>query len=132
MDEHERRAGQWLTRYAAAWREFDAGAVGALFADEVAYSFDPFAAPLDRDGVVAHWTAAFAGQASVALATRLVAAGPDGAAAEWWAAIVGRDGEESTLSASLLLRFGPDGRCRELHEHWLRRDGLLPAPARFG
>jgi ketosteroid isomerase-like protein len=126
-----RSAADWLACYAAAWRGRDAAGVGTLFHEDVAYAFDPFAPPLGLDAVVVHWTAAFATQAEVDLAVRVVADEGEHAAAEWWASILTTAGEELTLSASLLLRFAADGRCSELHEHWLRHDGRLPAPERF-
>ena len=122
----------WLEAYASAWRAFDLRAAAELFAEDVAYSFDPFDEPrLGRDAVLAYWQSAFAGQRAVDLSVRLWAADGARASAEWWAVITPHEGEVVTLSASLLLRFDGDGRCCELHEHWLRSDEALAAPPRF-
>ncbi|WP_345524817.1 nuclear transport factor 2 family protein [Nocardioides endophyticus] len=49
-------AQEWLDRYVAAWRSYDPAAIGALFADDVAYRYHPYDEPiLGRDAVVASW-----------------------------------------------------------------------------
>ena len=122
----------WLEAYAGAWRAFDVEAAADLFAEDVAYSFDPFDEPRrGRDAVLAYWRSAFAGQRAVDLSVRLWAVDGPRAGAEWWAVITPHEGETFTLSASLLLCFDGHGRCRELHEHWLRSDAAVAAPARF-
>jgi hypothetical protein len=122
----------WLQRYATAWRDNDLSLAAGLFADDVEYSFDPFQQPIKgRHAVLEYWREAFAGQRELLLSVRLWAATADAAAAEWWAAFE-RDGTDLTLSASLLLRFDDEGRCVELHEHWLQHDARLEPPRRFG
>ena len=122
----------WLQRYTTAWRENDLALAAGLFADHVEYSFDPFRQPIKgRHAVLEYWRQAFAGQRDLRLSVRLWAATADAAAAEWWAAFE-RDGANLTLSASLLLRFDDQGRCVELHEHWLQHDARLEPPSRFG
>ena len=120
-----------MAAYAAAWNARDASRASRLFTPDVRYSFDPFAEPLDLDELVRHWSTAFATQTEVELSTRLVTASGDDAVIEWWASILTDDGAGVTLSATLLLHLAEDGRVDELHEHWLRRDGRIAAPARF-
>ena len=44
----------WLDRYVAAWDTYDPAAIGALFADEAEYRYQPWAEPLvGRDAIVA-------------------------------------------------------------------------------
>jgi hypothetical protein len=124
-------ADAWIADYAAAWRARDATRVGLLFSPDTRYSFDPFAPPLTLPEVVEHWRTAFAIQREVDLSVRLVAEDGATAVVEWWASILGVDDEGVTLSATLLLHFVEDGRCDELHEHWLRHDGRLSPPERF-
>src|SRR5438477_3936787 len=113
----------WLDRYATAWREKDLSLAANLFADRVEYSFDPFGEPVaGRGAVLGYWRRALARQRNLRLSIRLWAATEETAAAEAWASFE-RDGLNLTLSASLLLRFNDDGRCIELHEHWLQHDG---------
>jgi ketosteroid isomerase-like protein len=46
----------WLDAYVAAWRSYDAAAIGALFAPDASYAYHPYDAPLrGRDAIVASW-----------------------------------------------------------------------------
>lgn len=111
----------WVAAYAAAWRGGDAAAAGALFADDVAYTFDPFGRGLrGRAEVVAHWTQAIAAQSELSLEMEEPIVDGDRAATAWRARFV-RDGAPVELAAALLLRFDGDGRCCDLREFWLQR-----------
>src|SRR3954454_9405808 len=91
----------WLEGYAAAWSGLDLRAAAELFAEDVAYSFDPFGEPLrGRRAGLAYWREALAGQRSVDLHVHVWAATASASAGEWWAVIVPSDGEPFTLSAS--------------------------------
>jgi ketosteroid isomerase-like protein len=49
-------AQDWLDRYLAAWKSYDPDDIGALFTDDVAYRFYPYAEPVvGRAAVVASW-----------------------------------------------------------------------------
>ncbi len=110
----------WVAAYAAAWRGGDAEAAGALFADDVAYTFDPFGPGLrGRQQVVAHWTQAIAAQSELSLQMEEPIVDGDRAATAWRARFM-RDGAQVELAAALLLRFDGDGRCAELREYWLQ------------
>jgi ketosteroid isomerase-like protein len=53
--EHE-RAQDWLDRYVAAWKSYDAAEIGALFSDDASYRFYAYAEPVvGRDAVVTAW-----------------------------------------------------------------------------
>ena len=41
-------------------------------------------------------------------------------------------GKEVTLPGSLILRFGPGGRCLELREYWHLEEGRSEPPAGWG
>ena len=47
----------WLDRYVAAWRSYDAGAIGELFADDATYAYHPYDDPpmRGRAAIVAEW-----------------------------------------------------------------------------
>lgn len=131
MTEREQHSA-WLERYANAWRRHDLDLAADLFAEDVAYSFDPFSPSIrGRDAVVNYWRHALDGQRDLDLTVRLWSSEGEFASAEWWAAFE-RDGSVVTLSASLLLRFDDDGRCLELHEHWIGSEARRTAPPRFG
>jgi SnoaL-like domain len=47
---------QWLDDYVAAWRSYDEGAIRALFAPDVRYSYHPYDEPLQgAEAVAASW-----------------------------------------------------------------------------
>lgn len=47
---------EWLDRYIAAWETYDPDAIGALFAEDVSYSYHPGDDPVvGRAAVVASW-----------------------------------------------------------------------------
>jgi SnoaL-like domain len=52
-------------------------------------------------------------------------------AVEWWTTMI-EEGEEVTLPGCLLLRFGSDGRCVELREHWNVESGRRELFANWG
>ena len=46
----------WLDAYVAAWRTYDAAAIGELFAPGAAYAYHPYDEPLrGRDAIAASW-----------------------------------------------------------------------------
>ena len=53
-------------------------------------------------------------------------------AVEWWTTMVDPDEGEVTLPGCLLLRFAPDGRCRDLWEYWRVAPGRPDPPAGWG
>lgn len=122
---------QWIEAYARAWREMNLTLAADLWTEVVRYSFDPFG-PLivGCDAVVAYWKQTLASQSETDLHVRLWATSGDLASAEWWVSFL-REEKYITLSASLLLKFAFDGRCCELHEHWLQHEGRIPPTVRF-
>lgn len=53
----DRAAAQdWLDRYVSAWMSYEPDAIGALFAEDVAYRYHPYDDPIvGREAVVASW-----------------------------------------------------------------------------
>lgn len=46
----------WLDAYVAAWRSYDPGQIGDLFAEDAAYAYHPWDEPIHgRDSIVASW-----------------------------------------------------------------------------
>jgi len=46
----------WLDAYVQAWLTYDPAAIGALFADDAVYHYDPYHEPVSgRDAIVASW-----------------------------------------------------------------------------
>jgi ketosteroid isomerase-like protein len=47
---------RWLEAYVAAWKSYDPDQIGALFAEDVAYRYHPYDAPVHgRNAVIESW-----------------------------------------------------------------------------
>jgi ketosteroid isomerase-like protein len=123
---------RWLEGYVAAWKSYDPEAIGALFSDDVEYRYHPYDEPVrGRDAVVAAWL----GEGdSDAASTR----DPEGTYEASYRAVA-VDGEVAVAVGSstyftepggeirtiydncYLMRFDPDGRCREFTEWFMER-----------
>lgn len=118
---------RWLDRYVAAWRTYDAGQIGDLFADDVVYRYHPWderdEAVTGREAIVASWLEQpdEAGSWSAEYrpwavdGDRAVAVGTTRYAAE-------ADVPEALYHNVFLLRFDADGRCSEFTDVYMRRD----------
>ena len=128
------RAGAqaWLDGYVAAWLSYDAEAIAALFAEDIAYRYHPHDDPIvGLDAVVASWlgesdeggastrdapgtySAQYApvavdGDVVVATGTSSYRERPDGAIIR-------------VYDNCFVMRFDADGRCREFTEYYVRR-----------
>jgi limonene-1,2-epoxide hydrolase len=108
----------WIEQYGRAWETADEGLIVSLFSDDAVYRSSPFREPhVGHKQIRAYWRRGTGGQRE----TRVLMGRPfvDGnrVAVEWWTTMID-DGEETTLSVCLLLRFGLEGRCVELREYW--------------
>jgi SnoaL-like protein len=122
----------WLDRYVAAWRSYDREEVAGLFTADVAYRYHPYDEPVTgRDAVVASWLGE---GAAVEGASERDAPGTYDA----HYAPVAVDGDtvvatgRSTYRETpggpvtevfhncFVIRFGADGRCRELTEYFMQ------------
>jgi len=53
---NEEHVRSWVERYVAAWTSNDPAAIGALFAEDATYRFDPAGEPtVGRDAIVSAW-----------------------------------------------------------------------------
>lgn len=107
----------WLDAYVAAWRNYDADAIGALFAADATYAWRPHEEPVrGRDAIVAawlddrdapgSWEAAYA--PSVIEGDRAIATGET------------RYSETGRVFSNLFeLEFAADGRCRRFVEWYV-------------
>ena len=126
------RAQEWLERYVAAWKSYDAGEIGGLFSDDVSYRFYAYAEPVvGRAAVVASWL----GDSDSSTASTRDAPGTYDASY----APVAVDGDVVVATGTstyydepggrvtevfdncFVMRFDRDGRCREFTEYYTKR-----------
>jgi predicted ester cyclase/ketosteroid isomerase-like protein len=114
------RVEAWLRSYGDAWEARDPDAAASLFTEDASYQWGPFEAPLTgRPAIGARWSEATSGQDDVRFQSDLLGMTEDHAVAEWSCAFVRPGtGRRVSLRGIFLLRFAPDGLCRELREWW--------------
>ena len=112
---------RWLDRYVAAWDSYDAEAIGALFADEAEYRYQPWAEPVvGRDAVVASWTEDKDAAGSWAAHYDVWAFDGERASAIGESRYLNPDGSFKTLFHNhFALRFDGHGRCVEFVEYYM-------------
>jgi hypothetical protein len=115
---------RWLDDYVEAWTTYDAGAIGALFADDAAYRYHPWDDPVvGRPAIVESWLSDRDEPGSWTAEYRpwLVAGGD--AVALGVSRYLGDDGQtvEREYHNVFLCRFDEGGRCREFTEIFLKR-----------
>lgn len=118
----------WLERYAAAWRDGDAEAVGALFTEDCTFRSHPFREPED---VREYTRRSFEEEENVVPRFGTPVVEGDRAAVEYWAAMR-EDGLDLTLAGCIVMRFAPDGRCAEMRDVWTTAPDLLDPPSDWG
>jgi SnoaL-like domain len=124
---------EWIDRYARAWETADADAVVALFGADASYHSSVFRDPyVGSDAIRAYWQRAAGTQSEVVVRTGHPIVTHDRVAVEWWTTMIDPDEGGITLPGCLLLRFGADGRCRELWEYWQIEPGRREPPPGWG
>jgi SnoaL-like domain len=120
----------WLDRYVAAWMSYDPEAIGALFADDVSYRYQPWADPVvGREAVVADWLANKDEPGSWAAHYDAWAVEDDIASAIGESRYTNPDGSLKTLYYNhFALRFDGHGKCVEFVEYFME----LPERLREG
>ena len=109
----------WIDRYVDAWRSNDAGAVGALFAEEAVYYTHPFRTPWrGRDEIVRNWTAEPDAPDAWEARYTALAANDDMGVVNGWTKY--KDGDE--YANVYVIRFDPTGPATELTEWFMKRD----------
>jgi hypothetical protein len=111
---------RWLDAYVAAWRSYEPGAVGDLFATDAEYRYQPYAEPVvGRDAIVADWLSEPDPPESWTASYEPYAVEGDHAVAVGESRYLHPDGSFRTLFYNVwLLRFDDAGRCTEFVEYW--------------
>jgi nuclear transport factor 2 (NTF2) superfamily protein len=112
---------RWLERYVAAWDTYDPATIGALFADEAEYRYQPWAEPLvGRDAIVASWLENKDEPASWAAHYDVWAFDGERASAIGESRYKNPDGSFRTLYHNhFALRFDGHGKCVEFVEYFM-------------
>ncbi len=116
----------WLERYVAAWSSYDPEEIGALFAEDVVYRFQPWDESDDtvrgRDAVVASWLETPDEPGSWTAEYRCFATDGSAAAAVGVTRYLATDdAPEAVFHNVFLLRFDDAGRCTEFIDVYMRR-----------
>jgi hypothetical protein len=124
---------QWIERYRRAWETADADEVVDLFTTDASYRSSVFREPfLGSDAIRQHWQRGAGMQREVAVRMGRPIISDDRVAVEWWTTMIDPDEGEITLPGCLLVRFAPDGRCRDLWEYWQVQPGRQDPPDGWG
>ncbi len=120
---------RWLDAYVEAWRTYDAAAIGALFAADATYRYQPYGEPVvGRDAIVADWLDDPDDPASWSAQYEPYAVDGDRAVAVGESRYVNADGSLRDLYFNLwTLRFDPDGRCVDFVEYFMELPERLKA-----
>lgn len=123
----------WIENYRVAWERADVDLVVSLFAEGGTYRNDIFAAEpnVGQDGVAAYWAGVTSHQSDVEV--RMGTPFVDGSrvAVEFWTKMA-VDGNDATISGTLLLVMAEDGRCRSLRENFNFAEGRHDPPEEWG
>ena len=113
----------WLRDYFRAWVSNDPADVVPLFTEDAVYFTGPFREPWHgRETIVATWVSDPWAQRDVETAYEVLAVRGDIGIAHWRVSYTpaGQPDDRVELDGVLVLRFAPDGRCRE-HREWFDR-----------
>lgn len=124
---------EWLDRYVAAWESYDPDAIGALFTEDVTYSYHPADDPVvGREAVVASWlggsgseTASSRDEPGTYAATyEPIAIDGDVVVATGVSTYYQHPGGpvDRVYDNCFVMRFDDRGRCRSFIEYYHRRD----------
>jgi uncharacterized protein (TIGR02246 family) len=119
----EQAVTAWLDGYSRAWESYDPERIGALFAEDAVYRYDPFDEPVrGREAIVASWLEERDDQGSYQGRYRPRRVAGDRAVANGYSRYFHPDGSlESEFDNLLLLRFDADGRCVDYREWYMKK-----------
>ncbi len=117
-------AAVWLNDYIAAWKAYDADAIGALFSEDVQYYFSPYSeVVVGRDAVVKAWledpddAGTYDGHyAPIAVDDDVVVANGRSVYYAPGSKAVGAE-----FDNIFVMRFNDAGQCREFREWYMKK-----------
>lgn len=122
----------WVENYRVAWERADVDLVVSLFVEDGTYRNDIFAEPnVGHEGVAAYWAGVTSHQSDVAVQMGTPFVDGNRVAVEFWTKMA-IDGNDATISGTLLLVMADDGRCRSLRENFNFAEGRQDPPEEWG
>ncbi len=112
----------WLDRYVAAWKSYDAGQIGDLFSENAEYRYHPQDEPVvGRDAIVASWLEDRDETGTYDAHYEPLAIDGDVHVATGTSSYFDADGEVRDEYANVYVcRFDSEGRCSSFTEYWIR------------
>jgi ketosteroid isomerase-like protein len=119
----------WLDRYLAAWRSYDAGAIGDLFSEDAEYRYHPWDDPIrGRTQIVRAWVAPSGTESQrdepgtwEAQYEPYAVEGDRAVAIGWSRYLAQGDTPEKLYHNCYLLAFDDGGRCRTFTEFFVEQ-----------
>jgi SnoaL-like protein len=122
--EVEEAARRWATTWEAGWRNHEADAIAALYAEGARFRSAPDREPkVGPPGVREYCEWAFADEASAQCWFRQPLTSGDRAAGPWWAISTDRSGRIVTLVGISRLRFDSHGLVSDQNDVWMELQG---------
>ncbi len=113
---------EWLDRYVAAWKSYDAAEIGELFSEDAEYRYHPEDEPeRGRDAIVASWLDDQDEPARFDASYEVLAIDGEEHVAMGWSRYYDERGELDDEYWNIYrCQFDEDGRCRLFTEWWIR------------
>ena len=116
--------GAWLGRYIAAWKSYDADAIGELFSAEAVYSYRAGRRVVTgRDAIVEAWLTDRDEPGTWEAHYEPLAIDEDVHVAIGWTRYLDDEEVRDEYSNIFVCRFDDAGRCREFTEWWMLTTG---------
>jgi ketosteroid isomerase-like protein len=117
----------WLDRYVEAWRTYDRASIERLFTEDATYRYRPYPDPeqtvTGSEAIADSWLEEPDDPSAWDAHYEPYAVEDDRAVAVGWSQYRASATEpERTYHNAYLLRFAPDGRCREFTEFYMREE----------
>ncbi|MER6946685.1 nuclear transport factor 2 family protein [Nonomuraea sp. NPDC000554] len=108
----------WIDGYVRAWNSNDPDDIAALFSDDAVYFTEPYSSPWHgREEIVSNWLARKDQPGETTFTWHPVSVADDLSVIQGVTTY-----PDKTFSNLWVIRFGPDGRCREFTEWWMEHD----------
>lgn len=122
----------WVENYRVAWETADVDLASSLFTEDGTYRNDIYSEPnRGQDGVAAYWAGVTSHQSNVECRMGIPFVDGNRVAVEFWTKMA-VDGNDVTISGTLLLLMAEDGRCRSLRENFNITEGRVDPPREWG